>query len=150
MKKLLLLLGLPLASACSKKDTPPAYTDFTPISGHFTVFDNGTFRYNHRDTTSVLANLQLRIQPSTTDRSLNAYTFRGSLSAHEIIEIQIIAPKDKVGTTPLTGLQVYTHTYFNGQQTNTLGNGPTTGSLSASGSTFTAAFDVSAMRGELK
>ena len=150
MKKLLLLLGLALASACSKKDTPPAYADFTPISGQFTVFDMGVFRYNGRDTTGVLANLQLRIQPFSSDQSLNEYTFRGSLSAHEILEIQLIAPQNRVSATPLTGLQVYTRGYFNGQRTNTQGNSPTTGSLSAAGNTFTASFDVSGMRGELK
>jgi hypothetical protein len=149
MKKLL-CLGLIFIGACSKKDSAPAYSDFTAVNGNFTVFEMGLFRHSGHDTTAVLTNLQLRIQPSNSNPNLDVYNFRRAVDASETIEIQFAAPKSQSHSGSWTNVQVDTDTYFNGKKTNTHGSGPTAGTLSANGNTFTASFDVSGARGTLK
>jgi hypothetical protein len=149
MKKLFCCTLL-VASACSKKDAPPAYSDFTPIAGQFTVVESGVFRKSGRDTTAVLANLQLRILPSTSNANQDEYTFRGNLDARETVDIHFAAPKTQSHSGSWSGLQVNTYTHYNGQSANTQGNDPNGGKLSASGNAFTASFDVAGLRGSLK
>jgi hypothetical protein len=149
MKKLL-CLGLIFISACSKKDPAPAYSDFTPISGNFTVFEMGLFRHSGHDTTAVLTNLQLRIQPSSSNSNLDVYNFRGAIDARETIEVQFSAPKSQSHSGSWPSVQVDTDTYFNGKKTNSHGSGPTAGTLTANGNAFIASFDVSGARGTLR
>lgn len=149
MKKLL-CFGLICVCGCSRKDATPAYSDFTPITGQFTVFESGVFRKSGHDTTAVLRNLQLRINASTSSSDLDVYDFRGAIDACETIEIQFTAPKSQAHSGTWAGVQVNTDTYFDGKRTNTHGNGPTAGTLTANGNTFTASFDVAGLKGTLK
>ena len=95
MKKL--FLGLLVLSACAKKDVQPTYSDFTPINGRFILIDNGFVRYNKRDTTAALSDLQLRISTGGTQ---DVYEFRGRLSAHETENIRFFVDKNRPGTGP--------------------------------------------------
>ena len=141
MKKLC-LLGLVLLGACSKKDAAPAYQDFTPISGRFTIKDNGFLRYNERDTTAVLSDLQLRIYRLDT---LAIYEFQGRRSRHEVDNIQFSVGKSHTGTGPWTGLDVRTSYLVDGKPY--AQGGSNRGTLSASGNVFTAFFDNSGYSG---
>ena len=144
MKKL--FLGLLLLSACSKKDAQPAYTDFTPISGQFTIRDDGFLRYNKHDTTAVLSDLKLRI---TTGGTQNVYEFQGRLSAHETETIRFLVDKNRTGTGPWAGLATESATYVNGKA-GAQGGSSNSGTLSANGNTFTASFDHASLKGALK
>jgi hypothetical protein len=139
MKKWLPIL-LCLASACSKEDATPSYASFTPISGQFAVFVKGRFRYTGHDTTSVLSDLQLRIQPGAT-ATADMYEFRGNLDKHQTITIQFYAPQSRAGSGPWTKLEVnlFTSMYRNSVTTS---NSSTAGTLSASGDKFTGSFDI--------
>jgi hypothetical protein len=139
--------SLIVVSSCAKKDTPPSYSDFTPISGQFTVSELGKYRPTKRDTTAVLSNLQLRINSGypTTD----AYEFRGDLTTRESINIQFFVPKNRVGDGPWLGLQVNTTTYTN-KQTASTGFAQAAGVLSANGNSFTASYDFLDQHGTLK
>ena len=139
MKKLYPFL-LCLASACSKNDAMPSYASFTPISGQFSVFEKGRFRSSGHDTTSVLTDLQLRIQSGPT-ATTDTYEFRGNLDTHQTINIQFYAPKNRMGNGPWTGLEVnlFTSMYRNSI---TSANAASSGTLSANGSSFTGSFDI--------
>lgn len=140
------LLSLILLGACAKKDAQPAYQDFTPISGQFRIVDDGFLRYNHHDTTAVLADLQLRI---VTGGARDVYEFQGRRGKHETDNIQISVDKNRPGTGPWTGLPVTTGYYVDGKLAAT-GGGSNSGTLSAAGDKFTATFDASSVRGTLK
>lgn len=145
MKKFLPLL-LCLASACSKKDVAPDYATFTPIGGQFTVFEKARFRYTgHSDTTSVLTNLQLRIQPGPT-ATTDTYEFKGNLDTHQTINIQFYVPKNRTGNGPWTNLEVnlFTSVYRNSV---TSADVTSAGTLSANGNSFAGSFD---MLGDIK
>jgi hypothetical protein len=142
MKKL--LLGLLVLSACAKKDTEPAYSDFTPINGKFTIYDNGLLRYNKHDTTAVLSDLKLRISRGGTQ---DVYEFQGRFSAHETESIRFFV--DKTRTSPWSGLATASTTYVNGTS-GPQGGSSNSGTLSATGNTFTASFDHSSLKGTLK
>jgi hypothetical protein len=144
MKKL--LLGLLIISACAKKDTQPSYSDFTPISGQFTISDNGFVRYNSHDTTAVLSDLKLRISSSGTQE---VYEFQGRLSAHETESIRFFVDKNRTGTSPWSGLATQSTTYVNGKA-GPQGGSSNSGTLSATGNKFTASFDHSGLKGTLK
>lgn len=147
MKKLPLLL-LCLASACAKKDTTPAYYDFTPISGQCTVFMTGYLRNTKSDTTSVLSNLQLRVRPDATAAN-DVYEFKGNLNPNQTIDIQFIAPKTRTGSGPWTNLPVdvkassYKNMGFGSSSTNG-------GTLSATDNSFSASYNSSDLRISLK
>lgn len=144
MKKL--LLALVVLSACAKKDAEPAYTDFTPISGRFTIHDDGFLRYNKHDTTAVLSDLKLRISTGGTQ---NVYEFQGRFSAHETETIRFLVDKSRTGTGPRAGLATESATYVNGK-VGAQGGSSNSGTLSANGNTFTAAFDHASLKGTLK
>lgn len=144
MKKL--LLGLLVLSACAKKDVEPTYNDFTPISGQFTIKDDGFLRYNKRDTTAVLSDLKLRIRTGGTQ---DVYEFQGRFSAHETYNILFYADKTRTGTGPWAGLATESTTYVNGK-VQTHGGSSNSGTLSANGNKFTASFDHSSIQGTLR
>ncbi|GAB3635254.1 hypothetical protein GCM10027422_08440 [Hymenobacter arcticus] len=144
MKKL--LLALLVLSACAKKDEGPAYNDFTPISGQFKITNDGFLRYNKHDTTAVLSDLRLRINTGGTQ---DVYEFQGRLSAHETENIRFLVDKNRAGTGPWTKLATEGTTYVNGKVW-TQGGSSNSGSLSASGNTFTASFAHSSTTGVLK
>jgi len=144
MKKL--LLGLLALSACAKTEVEPSYSDFTPISGQFTIKDDGFVRYNKRDTTAVLSDLKLRISHGSTQ---DTYEFQGRLSAHETESIRFLVDKSRTGTGPWTGLATESTTYFNGKSS-TGGGSLNSGTLSAAGNKFTASFDHASVTGVLK
>jgi hypothetical protein len=141
-----LLLGLLILSACAKKDTAPAYNDFTPINGRFTIHDDGFIRYNKRDTTAILSDLKLRISTGGTQ---DVYEFQGRRSAHETDNIRFFVDKNRTGTGPWTGLATEGTTYVNGK-VGSQGGSSNSGTLSASGNTFTASFNHSSVTGALK
>jgi hypothetical protein len=124
----------------------PTYSDFTPISGRFTIKDDGFVRYNKHDTTAVLSDLKLRI---THGVAQDTYEFQGRLSAHETESIRFLVDKNRTGTGPWTGLATEGTTYFNGKST-TGGGSLNSGTLSAAGNQFTASFDHSGVTGVLK
>ena len=144
MKKL--LLGLLLLSACAKEDAAPTYSDFTPISGQFTISDDGFVRYNKRDTTAILSDLKLRISQRGTQ---DVYEFQGRLSAHETENIRFLVDKNRTGTGPWTGLATEGTTYVDGK-VGAQGGSSNSGTLSASGNTFTASFDHASVKGTIR
>lgn len=144
MKKL--VLGLLVLSACSKKDVEPNYNDFTPINGKFTIKDDGFLRYNKHDTTAVLSDLKLRISTGGTQ---DVYEFQGRLSAHETENIRFFVDKTRTGTGPWMGLATEGTTYVNGK-VGAQGGSSNSGTLSASGNTFTASFDHASTKGTLR
>lgn len=144
MKKL--LLGLLVLSACSKEDAAPSYNDFTPINGRFTIHDDGFLRYNKRDTTATLSDLKLRIN---TGGVQDVYEFQGRFSVHETYSIRFLVDKNRTGSGPWTNLATESTSYFNGN-VKTGGGSSNSGTLSASGNTFTASFDHSSIKGTLR
>ncbi|RZK29031.1 MAG: hypothetical protein EOO63_09915 [Hymenobacter sp.] len=142
MKKL--FFALLLLSACSKKDEAPAYNDFTPISGQFKITDDGFVRYNKHDTTAVLSDLRLRINTGGTQ---NVYEFQGRFSARETYNIRFFVDKNR--SSPWTGLATESTTYVNGKS-GPQGGSSNSGSLSASGNTFSASFDHAGVTGVLR
>jgi hypothetical protein len=139
-----LLLGLLVLSACAKKDAAPAYNDFTPINGRFSIHDDGFVRYNKHDTTAVLSDLKLRISTGGTQ---DVYEFQGRFSAHETYQIRYFIDKNR--TSPWSGLATESTTYVNGK-VGSQGGSSNSGTLSANSNTFTASFDHAGVKGTLK
>ena len=92
----------------------------------------------------MLSDLRLRISTGGTQ---NVYEFQGRFSAHETYSIRFFVDKNR--PSPWTGLATESSTYLNGKL-DTQGGSSNSGSLSASGNTFTASFAHSSVAGVLK